>query len=67
MKFRWVDLLLILLGIFIAYQLLRAILGGSWQIETIIIALLIFNLGLTWKLSLKLEGYMNWHKFRDEK
>ncbi len=67
MKFRWVDLLLILLGIFIAYQLLRAILGGSWQIETIIIALLIFNLGLTWKLSLKLEGHMNWHKFRDEK
>jgi len=56
-----------LLGIFIAYQLLRAILGGSWQIETIIIALLIFNLGLTWKLSLKLEGHMNWHKFRDEK
>jgi len=67
MKFRWVDLLLILLGIFIAYQLLRAILGGSWQIETIIIALLIFNLGLTWNLSLKLEGHMNWHKFRDEK
>ena len=66
MKFKWVDVLLILLGLFIAYQLLRAIFGGSWQTEAIIISLLIFNLGLTWKLSLKLEGHINWHKFRNE-
>ncbi|MBU3907426.1 MAG: hypothetical protein KKA64_04220 [Nanoarchaeota archaeon] len=69
MKLKWVDILLILLGLFIAYQLLRAIFGGSWQTESLIIALLIFNLGLTWKLSIgferlnmKLEGHILWHK-----
>ncbi|MBU3907267.1 MAG: hypothetical protein KKA64_03375 [Nanoarchaeota archaeon] len=69
MKLKWVDILLILLGLFIAYQLLRAILGGSWQTESLIIALLMFNLGLTWKLSIgferlnmKFEGHISWHK-----
>lgn len=65
MKIIWIDILLILLGLFIAYQLLKAILGGSWQTETIIISLLIFNLGLTYRLSLKLEGHINWHKIKD--
>lgn len=67
MKLTWIDILLILFGLFLAYQLLRAIFGGSWQTEAIIIALLIFNLGLTWKISLKLEGHINWHKLRDGK
>ncbi len=62
MKLNWLDILLILLGLFIAYQLLRAILGGSWQTESIIIALLIFNLGLTWRLNMKFEGHIAYHK-----
>lgn len=73
MKLKWIDWLLILLGLFIAYQLIRAIFFGSWQTEALIIALLIFNLGLTWKLSinflklsLKLEGHINWHKIKDK-
>jgi len=36
---------LILFGIFISYQLIRKIFGGSWQTEDIIIALLIFTIG----------------------
>ena len=56
------DILLILFGLFIAYQLVRAILGGSWETEGLIIALLLFNLGLTWKIALKLEGHISWHK-----
>jgi len=63
MKLDWFDILLILFGLFIAYQLLRAIFGGSWQTEALVIALLIFNLGLTWKLNMKFEGHMVWHKF----
>ena len=65
MKLTWIDILLILLGLFIAYQLLRAIIGGTWQTEALIIALVIFNLGLTWKLSMKLEGHINWHNLKD--
>jgi len=66
MKLGWIDILLILLGLFIAYQLLRAILGGSWQTESLIIGLLIFNLGLTWRLSMKFEGHIAWHKVKDK-
>lgn len=67
MKLNWLDIALILLGLFIAYQLLRAIFGGSWQTESLIIALLIFNLGLTWKLNMKFEGHIGWHRAQDRK
>ena len=66
MKLGWFDILWILPGLFIAYQLLRAIFGGSWQTEALIIALLIFNLGLTWKLNMNFEGHIVWHKFNDK-
>lgn len=66
MKISWIDILLILFGLFLAYQLLRAILGGSWQTESLIIGLLLFNLGLTWKLNMKFEGHINWHKFKSK-
>ena len=69
MKLNWIDSLLILFGLFIAYQLLRAILGGSWQTEGLIIALLVFNLGMTWKLTIssiklnmKFDSHIGWHK-----
>jgi len=63
----WIDILLILFGLFIVYQLLRAIFWGSWQTENLIIGLLIFNLGLTWRLNMKFEGHIAWHKVRDRK
>ena len=61
------DIILILLGLLLVYQLLRKILGGSWQYETIIITLLLFNLGMTWRMGLKLEGHIGWHKGRNSK
>ncbi len=66
MKIDWVEMLLALIGLFIAYQLLKKILGGSWQTESLIIAMLFLNLGLIWKLSMKFEGHMNWHKFKSK-
>jgi len=66
-KLDWIDIILILLGLYIAYQLIRAILGGSWQTEGLIIALLIFNLGLTWKLNMNFEGHIAWHRVKDDK
>ncbi len=67
MKLNWLDIILILLGLFIAYQLLKSILGGSWETESLIIALLIFNLGLTWRLNMKFEGHISWHKVVDKR
>jgi len=73
MKLSLIDILLILFGLFIAYQLLRAILGGSWQTEGLIIALLVFNLGMTWKLTIsnvklniKFDRHISWHKAKDK-
>ena len=73
MKLSWIDVLLILFGLFIAYQLIRAILGGSWETEGLIIALLLFNLGLTWKitfnilkLDMKFERHISWHKSKEK-
>ena len=73
MKISWIDIILALLGLFIAYQLILAIFGGSWQIESLIIGLLIFNLGLTWKLGerifkldSKFDRHIDWHKNREK-
>ena len=72
MKLKLLDILLILLGLIIIYQLLKKILGGSWQMESLIIALLMLNLGLTWKMSfnilelkMKFKGHIDWHKKSD--
>lgn len=69
LKGKTVDVLLILLGLFIAYQLLRKIFGGSWQIDSIIITLLVFNLWISWrlnsnlgKLNAKLEGHIRTYR-----
>jgi len=74
MKVDWIDILLIILGLIIAYQLILKIFGGSWQTEAIIIGLLMLNLGLTWKLALnfyklemKFDGHIDWHKVIDNK
>ena len=74
MRLGWFDILLILFGLFIAYQLLKKIIGGSWQTESLIIALLVFNLGIVWKmnnslwkLNSKFDRHIIRHKFKDEK
>ena len=43
--YKWIEPVLILFGIFIIYQIIKVILGGSWTTEDIIISLLVFNLG----------------------
>jgi len=65
MKLSWLDIFLILFGLFIAYQLILKIFGGSWQTEALVIAFLIFNIGLTWKLNMKFERHIGWHKARN--
>ena len=39
--------ILFIFGLFLVYQILKKALGGSWETESIIISLLVFNIGLT--------------------
>lgn len=70
-----------LLAIVVIIQLFRAIFGGTWAIEEIILALVILNLTVTFgvggylislnnKISTvktKIIGHLEWHKGRDHK
>jgi len=40
-----IDWALVLFGIFLIYQILRVIFGGSWSIEDVVLGLLIFVVG----------------------
>lgn len=65
-----------ILGIIVIIQILKALFGGTWQIEDIILALVILNLTITFsvggylinlnnKISTvngKLEGHFGWHR-----
>ncbi len=71
-KIDWIDFLLIIFGLFVAYQLLLKIIGGSWQTEALIIALLVTNIGLTFKLAVnfnklefRFDRHIAWHRARD--
>lgn len=41
------NLFLIVFGLYVAYQLILKLLGGSWMTENLIIAFLVMNIGLT--------------------
>jgi len=48
------TVLLIIFGLFLVYQILRIITGGSWSVEDIITSLLFFNLGTVFTIGLML-------------
>ena len=74
----WLKLV-VFLCIIIIIQILRAISGGTWRIEEIILALVIFNLTITFSVggylihlnnkisnvNTKIEGHFGWHKGKD--
>ena len=69
MKIDWINIILIIFGIILSYQIILKIIGRSWETEAIIIGLLMLNLGITWKLALniykldmKFDGHIIWHK-----
>jgi len=47
-------IILLILSLFLAYQIIRKIFGGSWSTEDIILTLLIFNLGCVFTIILNL-------------
>jgi hypothetical protein len=48
------KIFLIVLGIILIYQLIKKILGGSWDIEPLILTLVVVNLGHAFYFSNKL-------------
>ncbi|MFA5173666.1 MAG: hypothetical protein WC438_00630 [Candidatus Pacearchaeota archaeon] len=55
-------LIMFIFGILIIYQLIKKILGGSWNSEDIIVALLIFNLGCLFTIILNLAKLNSDHE-----
>ena len=65
-----------LIAIIIAIQILRTLIGGTWEIENIILALVIFNLTIAFgiggyllhlnnkisNVERKIHGHIEWHK-----
>ncbi len=63
-----------IIAIIIAIQIIRILLGGSWEIESVILALLVLNLTITFSIINKISrvekiihGHIEWHKGRDNK
>ncbi|HLC58090.1 MAG TPA: hypothetical protein VJH95_05950 [Candidatus Nanoarchaeia archaeon] len=69
-----------ILAVIIIYQILKILLGGSWETEQVILALVMLNLSISFgiggyllhlnnkisKVDSKLTGHFGWHKGRDE-
>ena len=58
-----VVILLIVFGLFIGYQIIRKIFGGSWSTENIIISLLIFDIGFSFTIALSLVRLGSEHNY----
>ncbi len=66
------QLIAYILAVILIIQLIRAILGGTWAVEDIILALLVLNLTVTFgiggyliSLNNKISGHLGWHKGRE--
>ena len=49
---KFTEIILLIFGLYLLFQLLRKIFGGSWSTEDIIIALIIFNTGALFTLGM---------------
>ncbi len=61
----WKNVFFWLLGIFVVYliyEILRKILGGSLATDAIVIGLLVSNLGYSFYINSKLSEHIGWHK-----
>lgn len=75
------QILAYFLALILIVQLLRAIFGGTWVIEDIILGLIILNLTVTFgiggylinlnnkisSVNTKIIGHIAWHKGKDQK
>ena len=73
------QLLAYIIGIIVIIQILRSLFGGTWEIENTILAIVVFNLTITFsmvgylfilnnkmsRIDKKIHGHIEWHKGRD--
>ncbi|MBI2664776.1 hypothetical protein HYX10_05560 [Candidatus Woesearchaeota archaeon] len=62
----FLAMLLATFVIYLSFELVRRISGGSLGFEELAIALLIANLGYSFHISSKLSGHIGWHKGKDQ-
>ncbi len=69
--FYWVFLLFL---VYLIFELLRKILGGSLGFEELVVGLLIANLGYSFylresitKVDAKISGHIGWHRGKEDK
>lgn len=55
------EIILIVFGIFMLYQIIRKILGGSWTIEEIILGIVLLNIGATFTIGIMLAQVKSDH------
>ena len=58
--------LLVLFILYLVVEVVRKILGGSLGFEEAMVALLVANLGLSFRMNSKLSGHLGWHKGKEE-
>ncbi|MBU2638286.1 MAG: hypothetical protein KJ955_04900 [Nanoarchaeota archaeon] len=66
MKRDWLKKILywlfLLFAIYLIFELIRKIFGGSISFEGAVIALLVMNIGYSFHISSKLSEHIGWHK-----
>jgi len=66
----WIKLFYWMLTVFmlyLIYEILRKILGGSLSFEGLVVGLLIANLGYTFYLNSLMSEHIGWHKAQNNK
>lgn len=56
------KILLILFAVYIIYEIIKKLLGGSWSIEQLIVALMILNIGWTALIQRQIYSHLGEHK-----
>lgn len=70
---KFTKIIVFILALILLYQIYKAISGGTWEIEDIILGLIILNLTLTvtlltsfYNVKIKIDGYIKWHEGYDK-
>lgn len=63
-----------ILAIILVIQLWKSLVGGTWEVENVMLALLILNLTMTFglygkiaKVDTKIERHISWHRGHESK
>ena len=59
------KVVMIVFGLFLLYQIVHKLLGGSWSIEQLILATAVLNLGWTMSLQKDFSHHLGEHKMID--